>query len=169
MMESKKSFIHSLADDHSHITPMGSQIDDNSVLIDLETSIRKPLLTSAASRGKLSDSVLSTLVPPFSRLQCVTEVKTDGVARSSSLYGVISCISRQEVIYAPVSPIGVITALSNGKVRLSVLNVETGLVEDMLVDETQVSVQKYRILFHLDDVHHLRGIVGRLTEVLLQL
>ena len=169
MMESKKSFIHSLADDSSHITPMGSQIDDNSVLNDLETSIRKPLLASADTRGKLSDSVLSTLVPPFSRLQCVTEVKTDGVARSSSLYGVISCISRQELIYAPVSPIGVITAISNGKVRLSVLNVETGLVEDMLVDETQVSVQKYRILFHLDDVHHLRGIVGRLTEVLLQL
>ena len=169
MMESKKSFIHSLADDSSHITPMGSQIDDNSVLIDLETSIRKPLLTSSDSRGKLSDTMLSTLVPPFSRLQCVTEVKTDGMARSTSLYGVISCISQQELIYAPVSPIGVITAISNGKVRLSVLNMETGLVEDMLVDETQVSVQKYRILFHLDDVHHLRGIVGRLTEVLLQL
>lgn len=169
IMESKKSFIHDLADDCSHIVPIGSQIDDDSVLIDLETSIRKPLLASSVSRGRLSDTMLSTLVPPFSRLQCVTEVKTDGVARSSSLYGVISCISNQELIYAPVSPIGVITAIVNGKVRLSVLNIETGLVEDMLVDEKQVSVQKYRILFHLDDVHHLRGIVGRLTEILLQL
>ena len=169
IMEAKKSFIQGLSDDTSQVKPVGRELNDESVLIDLETSIRKPLVSTHKQQLRVTNSLLSTLIPPFSRLQHARDVRIDGVVRSSSLYGVISCVNSEEVVYSPVSPTGVITAINNGKIRLSILNTDSGLVDDTLWDEDKISVQKYRLLFHLDDVQHLRGIVGRISEVLLQM
>ena len=169
LMEMKKDFILKISEENRQITPIGGKVEDVSVLNDLETSIRQPLIAEPVKSAALTPSLLSTMFPPFSRLQCADNVRTDGVARSSSLYGVISCVSKEDLVYSPVSPTGVITAISNGKVRLSVLDAETGIVEDQSYEESEVRVQKYRLLFHLDDVQHLRGIVGRLCVALLQL
>ena len=126
LMEMKKDFILKISEENRQITPIGGKVEDVSVLNDLETSIRQPLIAEPVKSAALTPSLLSTMFPPFSRLQCADNVRTDGVARSSSLYGVISCVSKEDLVYSPVSPTGVITAISNGKVRLSVLDAETG-------------------------------------------
>mgnify|MGYP000011942946 FL=1 len=169
LLENKKSFILSLSDNSCNAETELNKLNDASVLSDLETGSRShSILLSHSTTSILSPLFISHHFPCFTHLQRVSLVHSDGIQRSSSLYGIICSISDLSVSFSPLLQTGVITHIAGNRVRVSILNCESGLAMETDVDEDQVGVQKSRLFFHLDDVRQSRGNVGILGMSLFQ-
>lgn len=70
------------------------------------------------------------------------------------------------MVYSPIPETGVITGVSNGKVTLSMLNANSGILEEKTFPASKVALHKYRLLYYLGNVKLLRGVTGRICTVL---
>ena len=170
LLENKTSFILSLADSTCLAQTELNTLSDVSVLSDLETdSHSHSLIQSREMHSAIpSSTFIANHFPPFTHLQGVDQVRSDGYSRSSSIYGVICTITDEEVSYLPMAKTGVVSGMAGKLVKLSMLNCETGLSSEVEIPENTIRVQKSRLFFHLDNVHHIRGIVGILGMSLFQ-
>ena len=94
LLENKKSFILELSDSTCNAETDLNKLNDASVLSDLETgSHSHSLILSRPHSPTLSPSFISHHFPLFTHLQRASQVRSDGISRSSSLYGVICSLS----------------------------------------------------------------------------
>lgn len=170
LLESRPSFILSLADDSCIAETELNRLSDVSVLSDLETDSHAHALaqTTDSNAITLSPSYIANHFPPFAHLQGVDQVRSDGYSRSSTIYGVICTVTDQSLSYLPLANTGVVSGMAGTSVKLSMLNCENGLSSDVEVPEDTIRVQKSRLFFHLDNIRNIRGIVGILGMSLFQ-
>lgn len=136
---------------------------DDSVLSDMELGIRRLQVASSSSVSRLTDEVLAQIIPPFTRLQKLTE---ENIRNMNSIYGVVASVTDKTVLYSPVPETGVITGVSNNTVTLSLLNENSGILEENIYPSKDVSLHKYRLLYYLGNVKLFRGVTGRICAVL---
>ena len=166
------SFIssHSLAelidftDDSIEIEHITSEVSDESVLTDLELGIHRLHVAKRSSEKPVNDILLSTLLPPFTRLQKLTAAN---VLNRNSIFGVVASVTDKTVLYSPIPETGVITAVNPSGVTLSFLNANSGILEEDTFPANQISLHKYRLLFYLSNVKQFRGVTGRISCVLI--
>lgn len=111
------SFIssHSLAelidftDDSIEIEHITSEVSDESVLTDLELGIHRLHVAKRSSEKPVNDILLSTLLPPFTRLQKLTAAN---VLNRNSIFGVVASVTDKTVLYSPIPETGVVTAVN---------------------------------------------------------
>ena len=136
-----------------------STCSDSSVLADMELGIRQLQILPSATEQAITEESLSLVIPPFTRLQKLT---AENMKHMNSIYGVVASITDKSVIYAPIPETGVITAVSSSGVTLSMLNADSGILEENVYPPSSISLHKYRLLYYLSNVPLFRGVTGRI-------
>lgn len=116
------------------IEELASGISDDSVLTDLELGIRKIHIGRPTAEKPINDTLLSTVLPPFTRLQRLT---TQNVQNRTSLIGVVASVTDRTILYSPIPETGAITSVHTDGVTLSFLNVNSGILEEQRYPETR--------------------------------
>lgn len=136
---------------------------DESVLSDMELGIRRLQVANHAPDSRLTDEIISQVIPPFTRLQKLNE---KNIQNMNSIYGIVASMTDKTVIYSPVPETGVITNVANKKVSLSLLNSNSGILEERYYPAKEIGLHKYRLLYYLGNVRLFRGVTGRICTVL---
>ena len=142
-----------------HLPLLREELSDSSVITDMELGIRQIHVAFNHKRKAVSDTLLSTILPPFTCLQKLTE---ENVKHMNSVYGVVASVTSKSVVYQPIPETGVITAVSSSGVTLSMLNADSGILEENVYPASSISLHKYRLLYYLGNVKLLRGVTGRI-------
>lgn len=129
----------------------------------MELGIRRLQVASSSTASRLTDDILAQVLPPFTRLQKLTE---ENIRNMNSIYGVVASVTDKTVLYSPVPETGVITGVFNDTVTLSLLNENSGILEENTYPSKTVSLHKYRLLYYLGNVKLFRGVTGRICAVL---
>ena len=82
-------------DNSVEIEELASGISDDSVLTDLELGIRKIHIGRPTAEKPINDTLLSTVLPPFTRLQRLT---TQNVQNRTSLIGVVASVTDRTIL-----------------------------------------------------------------------
>ena len=150
--------------DSSLELPTFSQgVSDESVLSDLELGIRRQQVPSSGSERQVTNALLSTILPPFSRLQHLNQ---SDLKNQSGMIGVVASITSKSVTFSPVAETGVITSFDLASATLSILNSNSGILEEKKFPLESVALHKDRFLYFLGNVKLVRGTVGRICTVL---
>ena len=135
------------------------ELSDSSVITDMELGIRQVQVAFNRKEKVVSDTLLSTILPPFT---CLQKLTAENMKHMNSIYGVVASVTDKSVIYAPIPETGVITAVSSSGVTLSMLNADSGILEENVYPPSSISLHKYRLLYYLSNVKLLRGVTGRI-------
>ena len=135
------------------------ELSDSSVITDMELGIRQVQVAFNRKEKVVSDTLLSTILPPFT---CLQKLTAENMKHMNSIYGVVASITDKSVIYAPIPETGVITAVSSSGVTLSMLNADSGILEENVYPPSSISLHKYRLLYYLSNVPLFRGVTGRI-------
>ena len=129
----------------------------------MELGIRRLQVADHAVNYRLTDDMLSQVIPPYTRLQKLNE---KNIQNMNSIYGIVASMTDKTVLYGPVPETGVITNVANKKVSLSLLNSNSGILEEKYYPAKDIGLHKYRLLYYLGNVKLFRGVTGRICTVL---
>ena len=119
--------------------------------------------TQPPAERQVTNALLSTILPPFSRLQHLNQ---SDLKNQSGMIGVVASITSKSVTFSPVAETGVITSFDLASATLSILNSNSGILEEKKFPLESVALHKDRFLYFLGNVKLVRGTVGRICTVL---